>query len=323
MRYCGVYGGIRRGGYLVLASERGGNRGDAEVGAGVESLDGGLPVLLEEGADDANLSGVVDDVGEEGVEVVAGALVIVGVVEHRLRVEFLPELAAREGEAEGLDGLLVRHAEGGSLWHLLLGHELHGDVVLLRELGRDGLGLALLPGAGGLLVGRSLRVPGVGSLQGNLGSVRDRVGVGHVAAHSDDDGDHTDDHGGGGEEGGVLLLLLPEKSCERRAGRAKHLSIPRKVLRVRMKLESGDTGVPGARAPARTLRRGTHRHSRLWSHPSLVRYERAASARACVTSVRASPGGVQTCSIWPSTATIKSPVRRSGVIWTFYGKIGV
>ena len=43
---------------------------------------------------------------------VAGALVIVGVVEHRLRVEFLPELAAREGEAEGLDGLLVRHAEG-------------------------------------------------------------------------------------------------------------------------------------------------------------------------------------------------------------------
>ena len=170
MRYCGVYGGIRRGGYLVLASERGGNRGDAEVGAGVESLDGGLPVLLEEGADDANLSGIVDDVGEEGVEVVAGALVIVGVVEHRLRVEFLPELAAREGEAEGLDGLLVRHAEGGSLGHLLLGHELHGDVVLLRELGRDGLGLALLPGAGGLLVGRSLRVPGVGSLQGNLGS---------------------------------------------------------------------------------------------------------------------------------------------------------
>ena len=42
-------------------------------------------------------------VGEEGVEVVAGALVIVGVVEHRLRVEFLPELAAREGEAEKLE----------------------------------------------------------------------------------------------------------------------------------------------------------------------------------------------------------------------------
>ena len=232
MRCCGVYGGIRRGGYLVLASERGGNRGDAEVGAGVESLDGGLPVLLEEGADDANLGGVIDDVGHEGVEVVAGALVLVGVVEHLLRIE-LPELATREGEGEGLDGLLARLAEGGSLGHLVLGHELHGDVVFLGELSRDGFGLALLPGLRGELVRRGLRGVLVGVPQGGLGSARDRVGVGHVAAHGDDNGNHTDDNGGGGEEGGGLLLLLPQKSCERSAERAKHLSIPGKVLRLR------------------------------------------------------------------------------------------
>mmetsp|Transcript_1175 Transcript_1175/g.4786 ORF Transcript_1175/g.4786 Transcript_1175/m.4786 type:complete len:464 (+) Transcript_1175:944-2335(+) len=205
----GPLGGIDE--VLVLASERGGDGGDAEVRAGVESLDGGGPVLLEEGADDANLGGVIDDVGHEGVEVVAGALVLVGVVEHLLRIE-LPELAAREGEGEGLDGLLARLAEGGSLGHLVLGHELHGDVVFLGELSRDGFGLALLPGLRGELVRRGLRGVLVGVPQGGLGSARDRVGVGHVAAHGDDDGDHTDDNGGGGEEGGGLLLLLPQKS---------------------------------------------------------------------------------------------------------------
>ena len=239
----------RAGGYLVLAPERGGDGGDAEVRSGVESLDGGGPVLLEEGADDANLGGVIDDVGHEGVEVVAGALVLVGVVEDLLRVE-LPELAARDGEGEGLDGLLARLAEGGSLGHLALGHELHGDVVFLGELSRDGFGLALLPGLRGELVRRrSLRGVLVGGLQGGLGSARDRVGVGHVAAHGDDDGDHADDNGGGGEEGGGLLLLLPQESCERSAGRAKHLSIPGKVLRVVDEIISGGPSLPGARTP--------------------------------------------------------------------------
>mmetsp|Transcript_10041 Transcript_10041/g.45490 ORF Transcript_10041/g.45490 Transcript_10041/m.45490 type:complete len:464 (+) Transcript_10041:854-2245(+) len=207
----GPLGGIDE--VLVLASERGGDGGDAEVRAGVERLDGDALVVLEEGADDANLGGVIDDVGHEGVEVVAGALVIVGVVEDGLRIELvLPELAARDGEGEGLDGLLARLAEGGSLGHLTLGHELHGDVVFLGEFSRDGLGLALLHGLRGELVRRGLRGVLVGGLQGGLGSARDRVGVGHVAAHGDDDGDHTDDNGSGGEEGGVLLLLLPQKS---------------------------------------------------------------------------------------------------------------
>ena len=164
------------GGYLVLASERGGDGGDVEVRAGVESLDGGGPVLLEEGADDANLGGVIDDVGKEGVEVVAGALVLVGVVEDLLRVE-LPELAARDGEGEGFDGSSRALPRAAPLGTSLLVMNCMGMWYSSANLAATD-SVSRLPGLAESLCEEGAPRRARGRSSGGLGSARDRAGVG-------------------------------------------------------------------------------------------------------------------------------------------------